>query len=606
MKTGLAPTPQMLVIEEGQFTATQPRLISINQRILYPEAQRARSMLAVFGGEWDIALTTQPAGVLRLSCGVDFMLTQSYTLAVTPDAIIINGSDAAGVFYGLCTLSQLLQLYGTALPCLNIIDFPEIERRGVMLDISRDRVPTLATLLELVEQLATWKINELQLYTEHTFAYRAHPLVWQDASPLTSADLLILRQYCAERHIDLVPNLNALGHMERWLKHTPYRPLAEMPDGFPSLWHDDGRILPPSTLNPTDPRSLDLVRGMIDELLPHFSSRYVNVGGDEPWELGKGASRAAWEQEPGRLYLEYLRALHDEAVRHERVMLFWADIIVHYPRLVPQLPHDAIAMVWGYEADEPKESDAALISASGLETYMVPGTSSWNSIAGRTTNALSNLSNAAALALKYGSRGYLITDWGDNGHWQPLSVSYAGFLYGACVAWSYDKSHDMDLAAALDRYAFHDRAGRMGRIALEMGNLYTHLPLQLGNGTLLFYLLQLNDSDLRAKLQPEDNTPALRQSLQTISRVLDELLEALDETELQVDQERVLAEYRQAGALLRLAVARARHVLGEGEMPAPAHIAQVIEQQRVIWLARHRPGGLSDSLRRLNWLCESS
>ena len=78
-----------------------------------------------------------------------------------------GGLRAAGA-----TLRQLLREYGRRLPCLKIRDWPDFARRGVMLDISRGRVPKLETLLDLVERLADFKINEFQLYTEHTFAYR--------------------------------------------------------------------------------------------------------------------------------------------------------------------------------------------------------------------------------------------------------------------------------------------------------------------------------------------------------------------------------------------------------------------------------------------------
>ena len=52
-----------------------------------------------------------------------------------------------------------------------------------MLDISRCKVPTLATLKTLIEQFADLKYNQLQLYTEHTFAFTDHETVWRDASP---------------------------------------------------------------------------------------------------------------------------------------------------------------------------------------------------------------------------------------------------------------------------------------------------------------------------------------------------------------------------------------------------------------------------------------
>jgi hexosaminidase len=599
--TLLAPPPQKITLEGGSFHLTDGYLIAIQQPELLFEAQRARDALAAVGIHWQIALTSQGSIGLSLAAGMDSLLTQSYTLSIRPDHISIHGSDAAGVFYGVCTLAQILQQHGTHLPCMSILDFPEVWRRGVMLDISRDRVPTLATLLELVDLLASWKINELQLYTEHTFAYQAHPLVWQNASPITSEELLILRAYCQQRHIDLVPNLNTLGHMERWLKHPPYNSLAEMPEGFPSPWHDDQRILPPSTLNPRDPRSLALVRSLLDELLPHFSSEYVNVGGDEPWELGKGASKDTWDAEPGRVYLEYLKSLYVEVTRRARRMQFWADIIVKYPALVPELPRDAIAMIWGYEADEPKQADVELIAASGLQTYMVPGTSTWNSLAGRTANMISNLNNAARLAHKYGALGYLITEWGDNGHWQPLSAAYAGFLYGASVSWNYEGSQKLDLAEALNVYAFADAAHEMGQIALRMGDLYRKLPIQIGNGTALFYLLQLDDEEVAAWQRAVDPSE-MCQGLVEVDRALDELLNVLDTVQLERDAQRVKAEYQQVGKLLKVAVRRGLSWFGQGATITRDDAQALLDQQRVNWLARHRPGGLEDSLRKMRWL----
>src|SRR6185369_4793545 len=101
-----------------------------------------------------------------------------------------------------------------------------------MLDISRDKVPTMKTLYELVDLLASWKINQLQLYTEHTFAYRNHEDVWKKASPMTAEEIRDLDEYCAERFIDLVPNQNSFGHMERWFEHPEYLQLAEAPNGY--------------------------------------------------------------------------------------------------------------------------------------------------------------------------------------------------------------------------------------------------------------------------------------------------------------------------------------------------------------------------------------
>src|SRR5262249_13548180 len=124
---------------------------------------------------------------------------QAYQLRITPNQISITAGDAAGAFYAQQTLKQLARQFPDALPCLKIEDHPDFPARGVMLDISRDKVPTMETLFTLVDQLAEWKINQLQLYTEHTFAYSRHKEVWQHASPMTADQIRALDQYCRQR-----------------------------------------------------------------------------------------------------------------------------------------------------------------------------------------------------------------------------------------------------------------------------------------------------------------------------------------------------------------------------------------------------------------------
>jgi hypothetical protein len=97
----------------------------------------------------------------------------------------ITVHDDAGLFYANKTLEQIqhqLQLQHGTLQTMVIEDWPDFLVRGFMLDISRDKVPTMQTLFQLVDLLAELKINQLQLYTEHTFAYRDHEIVWKDAS----------------------------------------------------------------------------------------------------------------------------------------------------------------------------------------------------------------------------------------------------------------------------------------------------------------------------------------------------------------------------------------------------------------------------------------
>ncbi len=183
------------------------------------QAQQALKQYAgleceMVGGSNDTAVLT-----ITLESGKQ----QGYQLTISEQGIHILGYDPAGAFYGVQTLIQLLRTHGAHLPLGDIEDAPDFPVRGVMLDISRDKVPTMDTLYALIDWLASLKINQLQLYTEHTFAYRNHPKVWAQASPMTAEQILALDVYCHDRFMELVPNQNSFGHMHRWLKQPRIR-----------------------------------------------------------------------------------------------------------------------------------------------------------------------------------------------------------------------------------------------------------------------------------------------------------------------------------------------------------------------------------------------
>ena len=90
---------------------------------------------------------------------------EGYALTIRPDEVTVEFREPPGLGAAAATLRQLRRQFGDHLPCLKIRDWPDFPRRGVMLDVSRGRVPNLDTLLELAERLAEFKINELQLYT---------------------------------------------------------------------------------------------------------------------------------------------------------------------------------------------------------------------------------------------------------------------------------------------------------------------------------------------------------------------------------------------------------------------------------------------------------
>ena len=334
---------------------------------------------------------------------------EGYRLIIAREEIRIVASSYTGAFYGIMTLKQIFRQTKESLPCLEIEDWPDLGRRGLMLDISRNKVPTMQTLTRLVNMLSEWKLNELQLYTEHTFAYAHHADVWKHASPLTAKEVLFLNNYCRDRCIELVPNQNSFGHLRPWLSHTRFRCLAEAPYGCMTKWgYQDG----PFSLCPIDPGSIRLLEEWYDELLPLFSSNRFNVGCDETVDLGQGRSQEACRQQGvGRVYLDFLQKIHDLVARRAKTMLFWADIVREHPKLLHELPREAVALEWGYEASHDFSKNAERLAQAGIPFYVCPGTSTWNSIGGRNDVAKENIRRAVEAGLAYSAQGLLLTDW---------------------------------------------------------------------------------------------------------------------------------------------------------------------------------------------------
>jgi hypothetical protein len=424
---------------------------------------------------------------------------EGYAITIDRKGVRIEFREATGLGVAMATMRQLLRQYGRRLPCLKIRDWPDFARRGVMLDISRGRVPKLETLLELVEHLADFKINEFQLYTEHTFAYCHYQSVWQSWGALTGEEVRKLDARCQQLGIDLVPNQNSFGHLRYFLEHPRLKKLAEVSRPYADASGEFVRR--PSTLAPNHPGARPFLRGLYDELLPNFSSQFFNVGCDETWDLGRGRSKKLCVAKgQGRVYLDFLKQIHREVSARGKRTMFWGDIILKYPKLIKELAklgRDAlprvqadrqvsptiIALNWGYEANHPFGKEAALFAKAKIPFYVCPGTSTWQTLIGRHDNALENLRSAAKAGKRFGAMGYLITDWGDGGHPQPLAVSYLPYLAGASLSWCAKTFDEAKLIPVLSRDVFHDPTGHAAKAAFALGRAHRKLKFTAPNET---------------------------------------------------------------------------------------------------------------------------
>jgi hypothetical protein len=553
----LLPTPRSIV--RGSGTVPVPRSVTVSGA---PAA-----LLAVFPG---MAAAASGWCACRIDAGVGDR-AEAYRLTVAPGAtpaVRIEGRDEAGLRWGLATLAQLLRIHPDALPALAIEDAPAFAHRGTMLDISRDRVPTMAELKKLIDQLASWKQNHFQLYVEHTVAYAGHEDAWRAASPLSLDEIGELDRYAAARGIALTANQNCFGHVERWLRHPRYAPLGEV--SAPRM-HNGTWYLEPSTLNPTDPRSVELVRDWLGQLLPRCSGAYANIGCDEPWDLGLGRSKEACAARGAKaVFSAFVSQVAAEVVKLGKKPQFWCD---PHPNEDDALPRDLLALVWGYDAKTDFTGRIRSHRALGREAWVCPGTNCWGSWTSRTANRRGNLAAATAQGLAEGATGLLMTEWGDNGHRQQWPLTIFGLADGAQAAWSGAADCD-DRASGLHALG----SSALGAWLAELGDIDRQC------GVSVFGDVGLNLWDVSGDIAPWKDLAARFAALEARLPAVGGLIER---------------ECRHAIACARWgaerAVARRTGVTLEARKTIAAGMCAIIAEHRALWLQRSRPGGLEDS-----------
>jgi hypothetical protein len=380
----------------------------------------------------------------------------AYRLRVAGDRVEVAATGAAGLRYAVETLKQLAG--GTArLPACEIEDAPDLELRGILLDVSRGKVPSDRTLHELVDLCVRLKLNVLMLYTEHTFRFRRHPEVGAQASPLDAETLRALDAYARERHVDLVPTLQSLGHMQGVLGLPRYAHLDET----------DRRW----TLSPAEPGTYALLRDLYDEYLPNFASPWFNANCDEPWDLGKGKSRGrAGEIGVAGVYLEHVRRVRDLAKEHGKRTMLWGDVVHQHPERIPEIDRDLVLLDWWYEAELDFDR-VRVFRENGIEFLVCPGTSTWNSLFPRVETSRANVARWAAAGRRHGARGLVCTDWGDGGHYNLQGLSWWAYAWAAQQAWS-GGPDPARFERAFGRVLFGDASGAAARAWTDLGAIH--------------------------------------------------------------------------------------------------------------------------------------
>jgi len=381
---------------------------------------------------------------------------EGYRLVVSKRDIVCAAPEAAGLFYGLQTLRQLIRANrtadGKALPCMTIDDWPALRWRCFQDDMTRGPSSKLATMQRDVQLGAFTKMNVWTYYMEYQFAFKKHPKIGPPNGSLTPKDLKALVAFSKPLHVDVMGNQQSFGHFGRILSHPEYADLRETG----------------SLLTPANPKSYALLDDLYSEVIPLVPFEFFNVCCDETWGLGRGPSKAmAAKIGVGGVYVSHIRKVYDLVKgKYGKRMMMWGDIILQHPKNLKDIPKDVIMLTWGYGAKASFVDQIKPFTASGYEFFVCPGVSNWSRILPDFGVATTNIRNFVRDGVANGAIGMLNTAWEDDG--EALGApKWHGHAWGGECAWTGSKTMPKDFNRRIGAVLFGEKGDHFGK-AIEL------------------------------------------------------------------------------------------------------------------------------------------
>jgi hypothetical protein len=401
---------------------------------------------------------------------------EAYDLSVSEHGVRIHSQSSAGIFYGIQTLRQLVEGSGSdaVLPQVEIHDWPSVELRGTMVDISHGPLPTEKEIERQIDFLARWKENQYFLYTEDSIEMKGYPLLDPDGR-LSQNEVRRIVAYGRQRHIDVIPNLDLYGHQHDLFRIEKYSGLSDEPHG--------------TEFDPRNPKVMPLLTDWVNQFADLFPSPFVSIGFDETFQIEQATKASGAAAAPAGLFVKQLTDVTRLFQNRGKHVMAYDDIMVKFPQIIPKLPPGLIAVAWYYTSEDPtyKRWLGPLI-ANHIPHVVQPGVMSYDNIAPDYNTTFENIDTFLAAGRHSGALGLINSVWADDAQ-LLFRMSLPGMAYGAAAPW---QSEPMDRANFFSDYANvmypSAIAPDIASALSNMSDAETDLQKVLGNEQTMFAL----------------------------------------------------------------------------------------------------------------------
>lgn len=392
-----------------------------------------------------------PYGDTQVTITVDGKGGDGYKIKFSDKKAEICADGQSGAFYAVQTLRQIIK--NGYCDAAEINDAPDFPSRGFYFDITRGRVPKIETLKKLVDLLSYCKINMLQLYVEHVFPFKEYDGIYQRTGYITPEEIKELDKYCHENFVELVPSLSCFGHLYELLNSEKYNYLCEIENYKPETVDWNERMLH-HTIDTSNPQSIEVIKSLINQYSPLFTSDKFNICCDETFDLCSGRNIG---RDKGKAYVDFVNKVASYVKSLGKTPMVWGDVICNHPEFINEIDNDVIFLSWRYDKNPSPDMIKAFYN-SGKKQYVCPGVNNWNNLMEMTDEGIGNISAMAEYGKEYGAVGLLNTCWGDHGHISPLVACMYGILFGAHKAWNVGGASKIDSAMDTLYYGYKGAA----------------------------------------------------------------------------------------------------------------------------------------------------
>jgi hexosaminidase len=386
---------------------------------------------------------------------------EGYIMTIDKGNVEIISAGEAGLFYGCQTLEQLLEDardFNVPIPACKITDFPALSYRAVHFDV-KHHLDHMNYYYECIDRLARYKINAVIFEFEDKLCYQRQPLVGAPQA-ISINEMAALTNYAHDRHIEISPLVQGLGHATYILKHQQYAHLRELPN---NRWAfcpmDEG----------TYEVLFDLYRDAI-EATP--GSKYLHIGGDEIGNIGLCPRCKPTADKEGTLSLNlyWLRRVCDFASENGRIPIFWDDMPLKeagvyestynssitfkqasdvwekggpiLEKVISEFPKDCIYMRWNYSmGNQPgnimaldwyREHGLKVMVATAAQTgaTLIP----YDDRGSMDANGIDAIRSFIQLAAEKEIGGMLCTAWDDQS--PHMETYWRGWIASAEYSWT--------------------------------------------------------------------------------------------------------------------------------------------------------------------------